>query len=282
MSILEDRRLEERYEERPVQESLVVFERHPAVKQRRQMLMALGILCVALLLVVVKDWNFWFPAETTAQAVPATGTKSPSASAQLKVDVIEPVIATRPRGKSKVSPPPVASVPEKPMPEAAGPSIIATQRRALPPLEVEVIAGDSHRTLQAKNNSMKVDLHPAPMQAPATPASSTTIEAKFQPAVEAPASVHMSPQTTQVVESPVEPNYPLLAKQMKVQGAVVLQALIGRAGNIEDLHVLSGPAILSSAAMEAVKQWRFKPYLQSGRPVDTEARITVNFTISTF
>jgi protein TonB len=69
---------------------------------------------------------------------------------------------------------------------------------------------------------------------------------------------------------------------MKVQGAVVLQALIGREGNIEDLRVLSGPAILSSAAMEAVKQWHFKPYFQGGRPVDTEARITVNFTISTY
>jgi len=79
----------------------------------------------------------------------------------------------------------------------------------------------------------------------------------------------------------VEPNYPLLAKQMKVQGAVVLEALIGRDGNIQDLHVLSGPTILSTAAREAVKQWRFRPYLQSGQAVETEARITVNFTIST-
>ena len=80
---------------------------------------------------------------------------------------------------------------------------------------------------------------------------------------------------------PVEPDYPLLAKQMKVQGSVVLQALIGKAGTIEDLRVLSGPAILSSAAMEAVKQWRFRPYYVSGEPVETQARITVNFTIST-
>ena len=84
-----------------------------------------------------------------------------------------------------------------------------------------------------------------------------------------------------MVSRPVEPTYPLLAKQMKVQGAVVLQALIGKEGDIQDLHVLSGPAILSAAAREAVKQWRFRPYLQSGQPVETEARITVNFTIST-
>jgi protein TonB len=93
--------------------------------------------------------------------------------------------------------------------------------------------------------------------------------------------VHLSPGAAQIISRPVEPNYPLLAKQMKVQGAVVLEALIGRDGNIQDLHILSGPTILSAAAREAVKQWRFKPYLQSGEAVETEARITVNFTIST-
>jgi periplasmic protein TonB len=93
--------------------------------------------------------------------------------------------------------------------------------------------------------------------------------------------VHLSPGAAEILSRPVEPNYPLLAKQMKVQGAVVLEALIGRDGNIQDLHVLSGPTILSAAAREAVKQWRFRPYLQSGLAVETEARITVNFTIST-
>ena len=93
--------------------------------------------------------------------------------------------------------------------------------------------------------------------------------------------VHLSPGLHRFISRPVEPNYPLLAKQMKVQGAVVLEALIGRDGNIQDLHILSGPPILSAAAREAVKQWRFKPYFESGQAVETEARITVNFTIST-
>jgi protein TonB len=66
-----------------------------------------------------------------------------------------------------------------------------------------------------------------------------------------------------------------------VQGAVSLQALISREGSIQELQILSGPAILAVAAREAVKQWHFKPYLQNGIPVETEARITVNFTIST-
>jgi protein TonB len=64
-----------------------------------------------------------------------------------------------------------------------------------------------------------------------------------------------------------------------VEGSVVLQALIGADGLIQDVRVVSGPAILSSAAREAVRQWRFKPYLQNGQPVETKAKITVNFTI---
>jgi protein TonB len=94
--------------------------------------------------------------------------------------------------------------------------------------------------------------------------------------------VSLARDTNAIVTHSVRPDYPLLAKQMKVQGSVLLQALIGKDGNIQDLHVLSGPTILSEAARQAVKQWRFKPYVQGGEPVETEARITVNFTISTF
>jgi protein TonB len=147
-------------------------------------------------------------------------------------------------------------------------------RTALPPLEVEVVAGDSHKVVRPGNSAVKVELPDA--------------EASTTPSVNMPAlstnageRVRMSADTTHVLQSPVGPSYPVLARQMKVQGAVVLQALIGADGGIQDLRVLSGPAILASAAREAVRQWRFKPYLQNGTPVETQANITVNFTIST-
>jgi protein TonB len=101
------------------------------------------------------------------------------------------------------------------------------------------------------------------------------------PATRTKAQVQLSSGSAQVI-SRVDPSYPLLAKQMKVQGAVVLEALISKSGSIQDIEVLSGPAILSEAAREAVKQWHFKPYYQGGQPVETEARVTVNFTISTY
>jgi len=73
--------------------------------------------------------------------------------------------------------------------------------------------------------------------------------------------------------------YPLLAGQMAIQGSVLLETLIGADGVVEEMRVLSGPTILVSAAREAVRQWRFKPYLVNGKTVETQARVTVNFKI---
>jgi periplasmic protein TonB len=93
--------------------------------------------------------------------------------------------------------------------------------------------------------------------------------------------VDVSPQAASLVTHSVSPSYPLLARQMKVQGSVILNAVIGRDGLIQDLHVVSGPPILAHAAQEAVRQWRFKPHLVGSEPVETQAKISVNFTIST-
>ena len=85
--------------------------------------------------------------------------------------------------------------------------------------------------------------------------------------------VVLSPDAKQVVTHSVEPSYPTLAKQMKVQGSVVLQALIGKEGTIQSLQIVSGPqGFSSSAAREAVMQWRFKPYYQSGQAIETEPK----------
>jgi TonB family protein len=58
-----------------------------------------------------------------------------------------------------------------------------------------------------------------------------------------------------------------------------LQAIISAEGTVQDIRVLSGPTILAAAARQAVREWRFKPVLQHGQPVETKADITVNFTI---
>ncbi|MFZ0760723.1 MAG: energy transducer TonB, partial [Candidatus Sulfotelmatobacter sp.] len=93
--------------------------------------------------------------------------------------------------------------------------------------------------------------------------------------------VQMSADASEIVARSVRPDYPLLARQMKVEGSVILQALIGKDGAIQNLRVVSGPHILASAAQDAVRQWHFKPHFEGSEAVETQAKITVNFTIST-
>jgi protein TonB len=75
------------------------------------------------------------------------------------------------------------------------------------------------------------------------------------------------------------PVYPQLAIMAHVQGTVMLQAIVGRDGSIQDLKVLSGPALLVRAALDAVKTWRYQPTLLNSEPVDVLTEIDVNFNL---
>jgi protein TonB len=133
--------------------------------------------------------------------------------------------------------------------------------------------------MQPGNNSVHVDLRPIELPSVAAEVGGGEVAANVtSPAAE---RIQISSDASRVVSSPVRPSYPMLARQMKVQGRVILQALIGRDGIIQNLRVVSGPPILASAAEDAVRQWHFKPHLQGNEAVETEAKITVNFTIST-
>jgi len=78
----------------------------------------------------------------------------------------------------------------------------------------------------------------------------------------------------------VEPAYPGLAKAARVQGDVVLKAVIDKNGDIQDLQLISGHPMLVPSAIEAVRQWRYKPYLLNGQPVEVETTITVIFALT--
>ena len=78
----------------------------------------------------------------------------------------------------------------------------------------------------------------------------------------------------------IEPTYPTLARAARVQGDVVLSAIIDTNGQIQNLQLVSGHPMLVPAAIAAVRQWRYKPYLLNGQPVEVETTITVIFTLS--
>ncbi len=75
------------------------------------------------------------------------------------------------------------------------------------------------------------------------------------------------------------PVYPPIGLAMHAQGTVVLAATISKGGNIENLRVVSGPAILQQAALNAVSTWRYKPYMLDGQPVEVETTVNVVFTL---
>jgi TonB family protein len=128
----------------------------------------------------------------------------------------------------------------------ASPSV---QDTVLPPLQVDVTySNGSHQTLIARDSAVRLSL---------------------------------SAETAEVLVRPVEPVYPMLAEQSNVQGSVVLLARVDKDGTVESVQVVSGPQILANAAVEAVKQWRFKPRPDVGPGMSSESRITVNFNIST-
>ncbi len=77
----------------------------------------------------------------------------------------------------------------------------------------------------------------------------------------------------------VQPEYPPIAKLMRLSGSVVLRAVIGTDGEVHEIEVLSGNAILADAARAAVRQWRYRPTLLSGQAVEVETQITVNFVL---
>ncbi|MGH9591050.1 MAG: energy transducer TonB [Terracidiphilus sp.] len=76
----------------------------------------------------------------------------------------------------------------------------------------------------------------------------------------------------------VMPEYPPIAREMRIEGTVILQANISKAGTIENLRVISGPELLRGAAMAAVRQWRYQPYPLKGEPLEVETTVNVQFT----
>lgn len=251
------------------------------LNQRRMMLVALVLLLVALIVVIYRDRDFWFPdtedaddldpvptvtiqtQATPLSANPTAAEKSAGLKAPLK----------HPSKTASTSAADAAFIPTAPL-------AASNARTVLPPLEVEVVAGNYHRQVRPGTNSLHVDLQPdSPQQK--VPMTVSADQSAANMTANAAENLRISAEAADVISQPVRPGYPVLARQMKVQGSVILQAMIGRDGLIQDLHVLTGPPILADAAEQAVRQWRFKPHYLNNQPVETQTSITVNFTIST-
>jgi len=117
------------------------------------------------------------------------------------------------------------------------------------------------------------------MRQPPFPPPAPLTKVITPPAPVAPIRIATGVQAAKLMFGP-KPAYPPLARAARVQGVVKLQAVIARDGLIKNLQVVSGPALLVTAALAAVQQWRYQPTLLNAEAVEVATEIDVNFTLS--
>ncbi|MEI9968796.1 MAG: energy transducer TonB [Terracidiphilus sp.] len=169
----------------------------------------------------------------------------------------------RPVVRTEQSPTTQAEMPSSPI---IAPRLIPSQ---LPIPEIEIpgspepidLGGDPNSTA-GQDNPFNSRVHPNVRQAAP------------------PATQHVSSGVMQgMLIDKVIPTYPAIARATRTSGAVVLQATISHTGTIENLRVVSGPVMLQQAALDAVKQWRYRPYMLNGQPVQVETAVEVDFKL---
>jgi protein TonB len=211
------------------------------------------------------------------------------------VMILIPLIFTEalPKGTTMfmlVAPPP----PPPPPPPAAAPVKVVKQ------IQTDIVNGELRTPTKIPNKVkiIKEDEAPPPAMASAGVVGGVTggvpggsmggvmgsilsATPTVAPKIATPQRVRVSSGvSTGMLVRKVPPSYPPLARQARIQGTVVLQATISKEGSIENLQLISGHPMLAPAAIEAVKQWKYKPYLLNGEPVEVETQVQVNFTLA--
>lgn len=245
-----------------------------AQKQSRHLLIALALLLGLLVVVLILNRDFWFGSEevadsdSTSEHVSAPRAATTSAK---PIQAAQPVAAAKEKHSAKAQARTAETKVSGPVQTASSEPVVASNRVVLPPLDVEVVAGDKHSTVHPGSNVMIAEIPNDATRPAVTSAASMSTSASQ--------NERLSALGTPALRQTIETTYPLLSQHSRVQGSVILEAVIGTDGTIEGLRVLSGPSILTTAAQQAVRQWRFKPVLQNGIAVETKCRVTVNFSI---
>jgi len=239
-----------------------------AAKQRwlLRILVASAVIGVFVLVLMYTSWfgNILPSASNQTSARPSETTAEKTARHKGTLN------ARRTSSKHRAAVVPTAS--EEPLNVVPGVSEAAIRS----PLAVEVVSGiGHHQVIGTRNDSIYLDSGGKSLASADLSDSNGDVQTGQ---IKASEPVRLSSGNVELASPPaVEP---LLTKPQTIEGAVVLLARIGKDGRIQSLQVISGPEILFAAAREAIKQWRFKPYYQSGEPVETETEMTVRFAIS--
>ena len=221
----------------------------------------------------------------TAALWPSEEAAQPAAPVEVQPG---PLPAPRRRSTAKVRRGPVA------VPHSSSPGTVALLEQVKPPSKTP--SAWHIQVIEHNNERRSVRLRGGPIvrlrewttsgEARAPSDARPTVTASAQEpapaaASEAPVTAGAQPVSRGLPERRPMPDYPPLALEKNLQGRVVLQALIGKDGSIQDVMLLSGPPLLASAVLDVVRRWHYTPFYRNGQPVEMPTRITVEFTIKT-
>jgi protein TonB len=188
----------------------------------------------------------------------------------------------------KTSPPAsvthASTVPKPPATDSVEPSSIAINKPTSSVPESTALIVHGGKTPAAVIKAADPDAQAPSMIGMAAPASDAPLNTLVGNGANVPAPVLQTMNISQGVSQgllikKVQPQYPATAIQLHVEGPVQVLATISRSGNISAVKVISGDALLTRAATDAVKQWKYKPYLLNGEPVEIQTQITLNFKL---
>ena len=263
----------------------------PGVKKK---LLIAAVIILALAAVGYFGFGFGKPGKPSAPPPPPVSAPQNSgqpAPAVAPISSPEPAPSTSPPGLASSATQPSAPETEapapldKPSPTASNPPATRIALDAAP-----VATKPASPPIVVKANPVRVSKQPQSEDAPALQGSlaaasvsdsnlsglmSSASSSVSRPSL---ATVKLSQGVSQgLLIKRVQPKYPTSALAVHKEGAVQIEATINKEGNVNNLKVLSGDAVLARAALEAVRQWRYKPYYLNGEPVEIQTQITVNF-----
>ena len=251
---------------------------------------------IILALAAVGYFGFGFGKPGKSSAPPPAPVSAPQNSGQ-PAPAVAPI--SSPEAVPSPSPPGLASSPtqssapeteaaatlDKPSPSAGNPpatriALDATPAAAKPASPPMVVKSNPVRATTQAQSEEAPALQGSPAAASVSDSNLRGLMSSAPSSVSKPslATVKISQGVSQgLLIKRVQPKYPTSALAVHKEGAVQIEATINKEGNVNNLKVLSGDAVLARAALEAVRQWRYKPYYLNGEPVEIQTQITVNF-----
>lgn len=250
----------------------------------RSFLLAPEVLAVAALLLLVVVGSVWMvrrrhagstPVVAVENKTPSPAAAAPAATAQPLPAASSPVSTPKNDAQSKAQEQNAAA---KTNAETAQPRDVTT-----PPAQVLSVPVEAPKTTTTAKKEEPAATDAAPPSLPGAMTSNVgplvkDISANVPKLAGQKLRVSSGVAQGQLLRQ-VNPQYPPQARQQGVEGTVVLQAVIGKDGRVTNLNVVSGPSALTKAAMEAVKQWRYRPFALNGEPVEADTQINVNFKL---